>query len=141
MKCLDCGDGRAHHAVADPDDEGCWGPTCMTRPTTERCRSWRPEPAVERNVAPVGHGHPATALEAAAKVLPRTGSIRREVYDQIARRQGLTDDELEQITMRSHQTVSAARNTLAGDRLIVDSGETRPTRYGNRAIVWKVAPT
>lgn len=53
---------------------------------------------------------------------------------------GLTDDEIERNTHLTHQSVSAARNTLMRKGYIADSGQRRPTRSGNEAIVWKVVP-
>lgn len=88
----------------------------------------------------VGHKHPLTSVQAAGDLLPRYGTRRREVFDLIhkAGDRGMTDDELESVSGRSHQTVSATRNTLMNDRLIADSGQRRATRYGNDAIVWVV---
>lgn len=84
--------------------------------------------------------HPETAVAAAAKAKPKSGTLRRMVYDQIARSGalGATDDEIERALNRSHQSVSGARNTLAGDDLIRDSGLRRKTRYRNDAIAWVV---
>lgn len=50
---------------------------------------------------------------------------------------GFTDDELEMKTGRTHQSVSAARNTLFRKGLIHPTGERRSTRSGNDAIVWR----
>lgn len=134
-----CGGGRAQHMATD---EGCWCPDCLRLPVAERCQEYveRERPPVVRNVAPVGHRHPATAKAAAASVLPRTGSKRRQVYDWIAKKGGMTDDEIEYVTGWSHQSVSAARNTLMNDGLIEDSGEVRKTKYGHDAIVWIAVP-
>lgn len=49
---------------------------------------------------------------------------------------GLTCDQLETITRRSHQTVSASLHAIRKKGLIEDSGERRPTRSGRQAIVW-----
>jgi len=49
---------------------------------------------------------------------------------------GATDDEVEVALRRSHQSVSSARNTLVKRGYLVDSGYTRPNRYGNMAIRW-----
>ena len=49
---------------------------------------------------------------------------------------GATDDETEVALRRSHQSVSSARNTLVKRGYLVDSGYTRPNRYGNMAIRW-----
>jgi hypothetical protein len=50
---------------------------------------------------------------------------------------GHTDDELEEWTGRTHQSVSAARRNGVIKGLIYDTGEKRKTRSGNDAIVWK----
>ena len=49
---------------------------------------------------------------------------------------GATDDDIEVTLRRSHQSVSSARNTLVKRGYLVDSGYTRPNRYGNMAIRW-----
>ena len=49
---------------------------------------------------------------------------------------GYTDDEMEQITGRTHQSVSACRNALVHKGYLVDSGQRRPTRSGNQANVY-----
>jgi hypothetical protein len=69
-------------------------------------------------------------------ILPKSGSFRREVYDLLSRSGGMTDDELEVVTGRSHQSVSGARATLKKDGWVADSGKRRPNRYGNEAVVW-----
>ena len=56
---------------------------------------------------------------------------------------GLTTDKCEEITGLSHQTCSARVNGLAnterpGGALLVLSDETRPTRSGRKAGVYKV---
>lgn len=89
----------------------------------------------------VGAHHLDTAQEAGWKALPRSGSFRRRVYDLIAQatasgHHGLTDDEVELATGRSHQSASGARSTLKADGHLHDSGQRRVNRYGNRAIVW-----
>lgn len=79
------------------------------------------------------------APAAPMSALPRKGTLARQVFDLIGSRRGLTDDELEYATGRSHQSVSSARNRLMEDGLVYDSGEVRTTRYGHDATVWKVA--
>ena len=148
VKCGTCQGSRAQHLN---DDDGCWCPRCM-KTGASRCREFVPQevhsdgrPKVNRKVAPVGHRHPSTAHEAARKAKPSSGTRRYTVYRLIEAagttlRQGMTDDELEAATGRSHQSVSATRNTLMNDGLIEDSGLRRRTQWGNDAIVWKVAP-
>lgn len=50
---------------------------------------------------------------------------------------GFTDDELEMLSDRTHQSISAARRNGVLRGLIYDSGQRRNTRSGNKAIVWK----
>jgi len=50
--------------------------------------------------------------------------------------EGWTDDELEQALNRSHQSVSAARNTLMRRGYVVATDERRNTRWGNPAVVY-----
>jgi hypothetical protein len=87
--------------------------------------------------APVGHRHPETAKAAAARALPRTGSRRREAWELIQARGGLTAEEVGIETGWPHQTYSATVSTLAADGLVIDSGDRRPTLAGNPAIVYR----
>lgn len=145
-RCGTCLGTVAQHSPIEPD-EGCWCPRCLTKEIPDRCRTFvaakpdRPRPKVDRPVAPVGHAHPATATVAAAAARLRAGTRRKETYDAIHRAgaRGMTDDELETLLGRSHQSVSATRNTLMADGLIADSGHRRRTKWGNQAIVWTVA--
>lgn len=149
-KCEDCGGSRTQH---NGDNDGCWCAACMSviQPR-ERCQEYRPgkdtwqpgqqeQKPLPENVVPfVGRKNGQTSLAMQRKMLPRMGSLRRQVYDLIMLKKGLTDDEIEQITMKSHQAVSAARNTLMNDGLVEDSGQRRKTRYDNEAIVWVAVP-
>jgi hypothetical protein len=95
----------------------------------------KPPPQSPRTV--VGHRHPETARLAARRALPRSGSLKRSMYDLLMlSRNGKTDDELEFSLARPHQTVSAMRNALMNDGWVVDSGLRRKTRHGFEAIVW-----
>lgn len=142
-----CGGARAHHAVGDT----CWCNNCLAKPEAERCTSLtpatvtpkvpnKPLPPIDRKVAPVGRNHPETAKQAAAKALPRSNTLRRTVFDLIAESgaRGVTDDEVEQVLGRSHQSISACRNSLLKDGHIQDSGKIRLTRWKNEAIAWVV---
>lgn len=79
-----------------------------------------------------------TSRNAAEKFLPRSGTIRKQVYDLIkqAGDNGRTDFELEGIMKGKHQTVSASRRSLVVDGWLVDSGKTRINSQGNDCIVW-----
>lgn len=125
-------------------DEGCWCPRCLTKPEGARCRVWEPievdgmTPLVDREVVPFSHAHPDTSREMASRVIGRSGTLRQMVYSAIRDAGGATDDELEKMLSRSHQSVSGSRNSLMNDGLIEDSGRRIQTRYGFRAIVWVV---
>ena len=129
-----------HQYAPDPDLPVC--ARCgMPRPN--RCHATSDAlPPVTTPVARVRHDAPATSVRAAAAALPRTGTIRAEIVDLIGRSPaGLTDDDLERITGRSHQSVSAARNSLVRDGWLTPASGplgpvVRPTRFGNDATVW-----
>ena len=79
-----------------------------------------------------------TSRQAGLNILPRTGTIRRLVYDQVKANNdyGMTDHELEMVLRGKHQTISASRRSLVVDGWIVDSGKTRKNPQGNDCIVW-----
>jgi hypothetical protein len=79
-----------------------------------------------------------TSNKAAERFLPRSGSVRRKVYDYLAQSGGKTDYELERDFDISHQTISASRRSLVVDGWLVDSGQTRKNKSGNDCIVWTV---
>ena len=54
---------------------------------------------------------------------------------------GATCDELEVTMNGRHQSISATLTYAKKNRLIVDSGERRPTRSGRAAIVWEINET
>ena len=77
------------------------------------------------------------APETSKAVEPALGSLQAAVLYLIRHApRGLTDDELEKELARSHQSVSASRNTLARKGLIYAPGATRLNRYQNQAQVW-----
>lgn len=80
-----------------------------------------------------------TSILSAIKLLPKSGSNRRRIYDLIyeAGSLGLCDHEIEEITNLKHQTASSARCGLVKDGWVQDAGLKRLTREGNKAIVWR----
>lgn len=86
----------------------------------------------------VSKNHPDTSRAIAPKV--REGTLQSEVWALFQHPGvGYTDYELEQATARSHQSVSATRNTLYRKGLIKATGERRQNAYGNDCIVWVAA--
>lgn len=93
------------------------------------------------NADTVGYAHSNardTELEAAARVLPRSGTARARVLHAIARAGsgGLTDEETSlELEMRLY-TAAPRRKELLDAGWIVDSTRRRPTTTGSQAIVW-----
>lgn len=98
----------------------------------------------------VGWNAPQTSIQAAAKAGPRHGTFQAHLLTLIAGRglhHGATDAELESLTRRTHQSVSAARNALMNAGLIealhadCDGKPVRRlTESGNPAQAWVVSP-
>lgn len=129
--CANCAGSQTNHSGPD----GCWCRACLKKPEEERCQNYTPRPEKRRRQVEV----PVDARQRAEALASlRDGSLRKSIFRQVQLRgeKGYTDDELETVMGRSHQSVSAARNGLVKDGLLVDSGEKRPTRYGAEATVW-----
>jgi hypothetical protein len=104
-------------------------PCCMAQKGRRR--------PIEANSVQVGRRSPKTSQIAAERVLPRTGTKRKVVYDLIQGAvAGLCDHEIETLTGWLHQSASSIRNGLMNDGWIMDSGLRRKTPQGNDAIVW-----
>lgn len=95
---------------------------------------------IDDNIVMVANYATDTSRQAAEKVLPKTGTIRRQILSLIAEYGGLADFEIERIMKGKHQTISAGRRSLVIDGFIVDSGTTRENESGNRCTVWNVPP-
>lgn len=83
----------------------------------------------------------ATSRAAAKSMEPHAPSIRSFVLAAIylstfTGRKGATCDEVEVEIEVPHQTVSARIRELFKAGRIKDSGRTRPTRSGRKAVVW-----
>lgn len=91
--------------------------------------------------ADVGLTDPPTSHKAARRARrgirsPLAQAILAELR---SRPEGSTDAELQQMFYESPAgSVSKRRCDLAREGLVVDSGRTRPTRWGREAIVWIV---
>jgi len=95
--------------------------------------------SIEDNYVLIAHNANTNSQKAAEKILPKSGSIRRRIYDTIASFSGLADFELEEILKGKHQSISAGRRSLVLDGFIVDSGYTRVNESANECTVWKIA--
>lgn len=96
---------------------------------------------INDNIVYVANYASKTSQQAAEKVLPKTGSMRRAIYEAIANHGGLADFEIEQLLGGKHQSISAGRRGLVIDKFIADSGKTRKNETGNECTVWIVTPT
>jgi hypothetical protein len=127
------------------DDDGNGSCTICPLPSNHPCHSVTrpPVPAPEMITSP--HQRETSQAAAAATAL-RSGTIKAAAYEVIANRPGgATCDEVEEALGRTHQSVSAAVNSLMRARHIVplvrDGAEVhRDTRSGHPAIVWTAAP-
>ena len=87
------------------------------------------------------HNGTPTSYQAAVQALPRAQRSRDRVmfgYRMLGVL-GATDEEIEQLTGLSGNTVRPRRNELAAADMIVKAGYTRRTRSGRRAEVWIAA--
>ena len=91
---------------------------------------------IDRNVMLLAHNAKPTSIKAAEKALPKSGTLRRLVFETVKSNGGLTDYELERILNGKHQSVSASRRSLVLDGYLVDSGATRKNEVSNDCIVW-----
>ena len=80
-----------------------------------------------------------TSIAAAEKVLPRTGSLKRKVYEYILKQglRGVTDYEIEKTLQIEGNTVRPTRIGLVKDGYIIDTGTTRKNHHDNDCIVWR----
>ena len=80
-----------------------------------------------------------TSIAAAQKVLPRTGSLRRKVYEYILNLglRGATVQEIEKALHIEGNTVRPTRISLVKDGFIMDTGTTRKNQHENDCIVWR----
>lgn len=96
--------------------------------------------SVDDNVVFIANYASKTSRDAADKVLPKTGSIRRRIYDFVASNGQATDFQLEEFLNGKHQSISASRRSLVIDGFLMDSGRTIKNREGNECTVWVLAP-
>jgi len=95
---------------------------------------------IEDNVVYIANYASNTSRDAAKKVLPKTGTMRRKILDLIYTHNGLADFEIEKLLDLKHQTASAGRRGLVIDGFLIDSGKTRKNESGNECTVWICPP-
>lgn len=129
---VDYGDGPECRVCGDPPT---WHPT--------------PDRRLPRLRAPISPP-PAfngrqTSVRAALLTVPAVGTLRARVVAAVGRT-SRTDDELEVLLSRTHQSVSACRNRLVADGWLEPAADTdgtpilRDTRQGHPAQAWRLTP-
>ena len=95
---------------------------------------------IDNNKVIIAKNAKQTSVQAAIKVLPKTGSLRRKVYEYVLRKgfQGATDQEMESALHIDGNTIRPTRISLVKDGFIIDTGLTRKNENGNECIVWVV---
>ena len=83
---------------------------------------------------------PATSAAAAADAKVSAGSMRLAVLTWLDRAQehGMTDFELADATGRQQTSIGKRRGELRDAGLVGDSGRTRPSPSGSKAVVWTI---
>ena len=135
-KCQRCGRERGDPVtpLLDPRYGSAYCPTCRRGSTFTAIE--RAEPTFADTPGLVRADHPDTSHVAAATI-PRTGTLRRAVYDAIRRTgdEGLTDSELQRALNMEGNTERPRRVELIDAGLIKDSGRRR-YEGGRPMIVW-----
>lgn len=87
---------------------------------------------------PPAQRHSATSVAAAEQIEPHVGNLQAKVLSAIRfATNGLTDEQGIAITQLSPSTYRPRRIELQRAGLIYDSGETRLTLSGRKAVVWR----
>jgi hypothetical protein len=80
-----------------------------------------------------------TSREAAARIEPRRNKLQVVVYLAIVTGGGLTDEEGIEATGLPSSTYRPRRIELVESGRVVDTGRTRPTKSGRKAVIWRAA--
>lgn len=96
---------------------------------------------LDKNTVVIARNAQRTSIAAAQKILPKTGSLRRKVYEYILNQglRGATDQEMELTLNIDGNTIRPTRISLLKDGFILDTGTTRKNQHGNDCIVWRSA--
>jgi hypothetical protein len=99
-----------------------------------------PAPPAQAVPAPPAQRHSATSRDAAERIAPRAGTLRQAVLGALlAAPAGMTDEELQDALSMPPSTQRPRRIELTRAGLVRDSGRTRATKSGRRAVVWVAA--
>lgn len=78
----------------------------------------------------------STSQEAARAIAPVTGTLRARVLVAIRQEGGVTDEEGMDLLEMPASTYRPRRVELVRDGLVRDSGQTRDTKSGRKAVIW-----
>jgi hypothetical protein len=94
---------------------------------------------IDRNTSVIAHNAQRTSILAANEIYPKSGTIRRKVYEYFLSRglRGGTDQEAEVTLGIDGNTIRPSRGSLVKDGWLIDSGTTRPNDKGHACIVWR----
>lgn len=102
-----------------------------------RARGKGPVCAGESRYIGAPYSNSTTSKEAAQTIAPALANLCRLVYRHIQETGGATCEEVEFALELKHQTASARVYELRERHMILDSGITRLTSSGRKAIVWR----
>lgn len=90
---------------------------------------------------PPAQAHSPTSQAAARQIRPDASRLRGRVLGLLLERgeQGATDEELQLALSMNPSTERPRRIELVEAGAVRDSGRTRPTRSGRKAVVWQAA--
>lgn len=93
---------------------------------------YRPDPPCQ--------AHSETSRAAAEAIEPAAETLRRRVLDFLrgVADLGATDEDMQLIMKMNPSTQRPRRIELVEMGLVLDSGRTRPTRSGRKAVVWVI---
>ncbi len=96
---------------------------------------------LEHNSVVIARNSQRTSRAVAEKVLPRTGTLRRRVYEFCLDRglHGATDEEAQQALGIDGNTMRPTRGSLVKDGYLIDTQTTRKNPKGHECIVWRTA--
>lgn len=96
---------------------------------------------LEHNSVTIARNAQRTSRAVAEKVLPRTGTLRRKVYEYFVSRglYGATDEEAQEALRIDGNTMRPTRGSLVKDGYLIDTRTTRKNPKGHDCIVWRTA--
>lgn len=89
---------------------------------------------------PKYQAHSDTSFAAAEQIKPDASTLRGKIYELLCNSPGMTDEEQQDATGMNPSTQRPRRIELVERGLVRDSGITRETKSGRKAVVWIANP-